>query len=262
VDGTVTANIDNDRLRSRQAASQRGFYRALGGGSPGARLAEPSAEVQATIVPIRPWFSIFNSVLYRDPGALLEALPGLAEAYDAEGVNSWTVWVPPGDDHTAEELQAAGHVRDSTPLLMAAPISEIDLAPRVELELAAEPSWETIARCNDRAHGVLSDWTMAAVFADMNDPATARYAACRGSEVVSCLLARERDGDCYFWFVATVPEAQGHGLASELMRHALSSARERGCDTTSLESTRAGESVYARLGYRSLGRYTMWERNK
>lgn len=247
-------------LRARQAESQRGFYRALAGGSPDSQLLKLPG-VQATIVPVRPWFSIFNSTLYCSPEQLEEALPELAEAYEAAGVNSWSVWVPPSDGPTAELLQAAGHVRDSTPMLMAAAISEIDLDSRVELELEPEPSWEEVARCNDLAHGVLEDWTMAAVFADMDDSATRRYAAHRDGEPVSCLLAREHEGDCYFWFVATAPEAQGQGLASELIRYALRGAQERGCLTTTLESTVVGEAVYQRLGFRSLGRYEMWERN-
>jgi hypothetical protein len=43
------------------------------------------------------------------------------------------------------------------------------------------------------------------------------------------------------------------------MRTALREARERGCTTTCLEATARGEPVYARLGYRPLGRLGMWE---
>lgn len=246
-------------LRRRQVASQRGFFRALGGGAPGSRCLELEG-VQATIVPVRPWFSIFNSVLYLDHQALRHALPELARAYDEAGVKAWTVWVPPGDEAAAQLLESAGHALDSTPMLMAAPLEDIDLEPRLSLELEPEPSWETVARCNDRAHGVLEAWTMAAVFETMDDGATYRYAARHEGQVASCLLAREGEGDCYLWFVATAPEAQRQGLAAELMRLALRNASQRGCDTTTLESTRMAEPVYQRLGYRPLGRYSMWER--
>ena len=43
------------------------------------------------------------------------------------------------------------------------------------------------------------------------------------------------------------------------MRHALREVRQRGCTTTTLESTKMAEPLYAELGYRSLGRYQMWE---
>ena len=44
------------------------------------------------------------------------------------------------------------------------------------------------------------------------------------------------------------------------MRSALADARERGCETSSLQSTKAGFSVYERLGYRDRGAVEVWER--
>ena len=252
--------LGDDLLRHRQAASQREFFRALGGGAAGSRCLQLDGEVQATIVPARPWFSIFNSVLFRDAEALRHVLPELASAYENAGVKAWTVWTPSGDERGAELLESAGHALDSTPMLMAAPIASIDLEHRAALDLEPRPSWEMVARCNDRAHGVLEPWTMAAVFETMDDPATHLYAARHQGQTACCLLARESEGDCYLWFVATVPEAQRLGLASELIRRALGEALERGCVTTSLESTHVAEAVYERLGYRALGRYGMWER--
>jgi ribosomal protein S18 acetylase RimI-like enzyme len=145
-------------------------------------------------------------------------------------------------------------------MLMAAQIDELDLESRVEPEVEADATWLEVARCNDRAHGILEDWSMAAVFDAIEDDATHRYVIQSDGEPVSGLLAREQDGDCYFWFVATVPEAQRRGLSSELMRVALRAARERGCVTATLESTRMAEAMYERLGFRPLGRYQMWER--
>ena len=231
----------------------------LGAASSGARLFELPG-LQATIVPVRPWFSIFNSVLYEEPRALEQALPALADEYERAGVGAWTVWVPPGGSEARDVLTAAGHVCDSTPMLMAAPISAIDLESRTGLDLVPGPSWRDIAICNDRAHGVLEPWSMAAVFETAEDPASHLYAARLGGEIASALIAREHERDCYFWFVATVPEAQRRGLGSELMRHALREARARGCETTTLESTKAGEPGYSRLGYESFGRCEMWER--
>jgi GNAT superfamily N-acetyltransferase len=55
-------------------------------------------------------------------------------------------------------------------------------------------------------------------------------------------------------------QARGHGLASLLLRKALADARDRGCTITTLQATRMGYPVCARLGYRDLGRVQMWER--
>ena len=66
-----------------------------------------------------------------------------------------------------------------------------------------------------------------------------------------------------FCLVATVPEFRGRGLCSELMRPALRSARETdGCTTTTLEGSPMGEPVYDRMGYRSLGRFGLWEKRQ
>lgn len=139
-------------------------------------------------------------------------------------------------------LEEAGFVCEGNPLRMAAPLSEIDLVPRTKLDLVTDPSWEIVARCNDRAHGVLEDWTMAAVFESIDDRLSHLHAARADNEVIAALIAREEDGDCYLWFVATVPEAQRRGVGAELIRRALREARERGCQTTSLESKLRGLS--------------------
>ena len=246
-------------LRARQKASQRAFYRAMASGSPGAELVELDG-IQATIVPIREWFSIFNSAFYDDPAQLEHGYARLAAAYEAAGVKAWTVWVPPDEPGAVAIVESRGHVRDSTPMLFASEIAALDLAPRRALDLDPSPGWELVGQVNDRAYGVLPPWSLAAVFETMDDPASHLHIARDGGEAACALIAREHDGDCYFWFVATAPDARGAGLASELMRHALRDARSRGCTTTTLESTAAAEEMYTRLGYTPLGRYETWER--
>jgi GNAT superfamily N-acetyltransferase len=215
-----------DALSRRQAASQRAFYRAIAGGSPGASLLTLQS-VQATLVPVREWFSIFNSVFYDDPADLDRAHVALTRAYETAGIKAWTVWVPPHESRVASMLERRGHVLDSTPMLFAAPIDDLDIEPRIDLDLDPDPSWEVVASVNDRAHGVLAPWTMAAVFSTMRDPASCLHVARSDGEPIAALVAREHERDCYFWFVATVPEAQRAGIASELMRHALREARAR-----------------------------------
>lgn len=152
-----------------------------------------------------------------------------------------------------------GTVATSTPMLFAADIQALDLKATIELDLEPDPSWHLVATINDRAHGVLEPWSMAAVVQTMHDPASHLHIARVDQAPVSALIAREHEADCYFWFVATVPDARGRGIASELMRHALRQAHHRGC-TTTLESTQMAETLYTNLGYHPLGRYTMWER--
>lgn len=79
---------------------------------------------------------------------------------------------------------------------------------------------------------------------------------------MSCTVAVDHGGDCSIQLVATDLQARGRGLASGLIRVAVWEARERGCETTSLQSTRAGYSAYRTLGYRDLGGMGMWERRQ
>ena len=174
-------------MRVRQAQSQRAFYRALAGGSPGAKLLELD-HVQATLVPVRGWFSIFNSVLYANPASLERRHGRLAASYEDAGITAWTVWVPPTDSETGAMLESHGHHLDSTPMLFAADIQSLDLSPAIHLDLDPKPTWHVVAGVNDRAHGVLQPWSMAAVFQIMHDPASHLHVARLDGAPVSALI--------------------------------------------------------------------------
>jgi GNAT superfamily N-acetyltransferase len=59
-------------------------------------------------------------------------------------------------------------------------------------------------------------------------------------------------------FVATRPEARRRGLAHRVLQHALADARRDGFTTSSLQATSMARGVYARLGYREVGRWDEW----
>jgi GNAT superfamily N-acetyltransferase len=86
------------------------------------------------------------------------------------------------------------------------------------------------------------------------------YATREEGRAVAVLATIHHQGDCGVYLVATEPAAQRRGLSGALMLHALVDAREAGCETTTLQATRAGAPVYARLGYRDNGAIEMWER--
>lgn len=251
--------IGDRELLGRQVASQRAFFRALGAASQGASVLELAGGVQATAAPIRPWYSIFNSVLFTESEALLGHLERVRDFYREAGSMAWAVWVPPWELALDEALDQAGLRVDSTPMLMAAALEDLDLAPQQELTLMPGATARDVASVNDRAHGILPEWSMTAVFESLDGALARPHVACADDVPACALLAIEHDHDCYLWFVATVPEARGQGLASELVRHALRDARARGCTTTTLESTAMAERTYSRLGFRSFDRYRMWE---
>ena len=250
--------VSDRLLLERQARSQRGFYRALGEGSEGASAVQVSEGVQATLVPRCPWYSIFNGVVYEDASRLADALPLLPRLFAARDIGGWSVWTRPGDHDSETLLKAEGYAPEASPMVMGLALQPPKSSPSEGVDRSV--TWRDVAACNDRAHGVLPEWSMAAAFDRMHDPATRRYAKRDNGEVVAALLARHEQGDCYFWFVATAPEAQRQGLGRELMQAALADAAAGGCATATLESTRAGEHLYRSLGFRALGRSARWAR--
>lgn len=59
--------------------------------------------------------------------------------------------------------------------------------------------------------------------------------------------------------VATLSEYQGKGVAEKLIRHGLERASEAtGLECTVLQSTRPGQSLYRRMGYREVTKFTVY----
>jgi ribosomal protein S18 acetylase RimI-like enzyme len=251
--------VDDASLAARQLVAQRELYRKLGRASPRATVIERPGGVLAAVVPARPDRSVFNAVVYDDPHALLAVRDELDAAYVEAGVHAWTVWVRPEHETLRGSLEAAGHRFDAQPMLMAAELAELDLEPRGAIELAPAPTWEDLARLNDLAYGVDPARSFAVAFSEYEDADGRLYLACVDGEAAAGVGVRNEAGNCEVVFVATAPQARRRGLSSELMRMALRDANEEGCETSTLEATAAGEPVYARLGYRSLGRLGMYE---
>jgi GNAT superfamily N-acetyltransferase len=209
----------------------------------------------------RPERSVFNAVLYDDADALAAALDDLRDAYDEAGVEKWTVWSPADDEATASRLQAAGHMLDSTPLAMGLELERLRQPDPGELEWRADGSIAAVHRVNDAAYG----WASGTFERGLGTPPPGTwriYQAHVDGEPASVVLTTDVDGDCGVWWVGTVPEAQGRGLAGRLMGVALGEARERGMETSTLQASRMGAPVYTRLGYEDFGELRMWERRR
>jgi len=232
-------------LEARRRHAQRRFFSML-------EHVELEGGVLALLNPASAERSKLNGVLYDgDPGAVLRRLDELAALYDDAGVRAWTVWVHPPDRELAGALEDRDHVLDATPEAMGARLDELDLDGP---DLGEPLPWDELIDLNERAYG-LAPGEFGPMAAIPPDP----------FEIVgvpgrACVAVLDHDGNAAVEFVATHPEARGQGLAGALMRQALRAARERGCATTTLESTKLGRPVYERLGYRSLGTLQMWER--
>jgi ribosomal protein S18 acetylase RimI-like enzyme len=208
---------------------------------------------QAVLTTMRPERSLVNGVAYTDPDDV--PLDELAAFFVP--VRAWCVWVQPGHDELADRCTARGMQVDGTPMLMAAPLDEVDLEPRDVPAQIGDGTWDDFGTINDAAYGLPPEH-FAPVMRRMS-PAGYRLAvARRDGQALACAGAVVHAGNAEVVFVATLPDARRQGLAAECMRAALRAAGD-GCTTTTLEATASGEPVYAAMGYRALGRYRMME---
>lgn len=245
-----------ERQRRSQLEAYRTTYSRLGAGARGVAL----DGLFASVVPATPHASVTNSVVYDDPERVLAHHEQLCALYADAGCRAWTVWVRPGDDALADALLARGHRVDAEPALMGASLADLDLTPRVELDLDPAPGLAALGAINEAAYGVPAG-AFTPAFKETTGAVGARPLVARldGRPVACAAWLPTAEGDCSIQLVATLPEAQGRGLASELLREALRRARGEGCTTTTLEGSRAGVGAYARLGYRTLATLRMLE---
>ena len=214
--------------------------------------------VLASVFPPVPDRSLPNSVLYRDAEGLGRVLDEVAATYSEAGVWAWTVWVPRQDEAARTLLRDAGHKLDADPAAMVADLATVEPPRDGDPEPDPEPRLEDLGRLNDLAYGT-GDQLARVIGGGAGDPGHL-YVARDDGEAVAALLTADHEGDCSIWWVATHPEARGRGLASGLMRRALSDGRERGNDISTLQATKMGRPIYEALGYRTFGVCEMWER--
>lgn len=236
-------------LRGMQDAF-RGFAKAAR-----ARLIDRDGLI-AAISATLPELSIFNSVVYLDPAALAAAREEIAAAY-AEAGNAWTVWVPEGDTETASMLEGAGHTLDAQPRAMGIGLDRIEEPDLGDIDWTAEGDPDEMAALNDEAYGYPpGTWSRGM---GRPGPELHVYVASLDREPVATVSARDSGTDCTIWNVATAERARGRGLSTALMKQALHDARQRGCETSTLQATKLGAPIYRRCGYEDFGYLGMWE---
>jgi GNAT superfamily N-acetyltransferase len=240
-------------LAARQLSALRAFYRLTAELNDDARIVE-LGDVQACVQPGSRVASIPNGVVYSDPEALRAALPDLLSLY---GSLPWLVWLRPDDEEGARACAESGLRADGRPAFMVAGLSEV-APPRGSVEVEAV-SWSEVAVVNERAYGLPAGAFTVLFAAGGASPPARLYGARVDGEIASVVLALQDGPHLGFYLVATVPEAQGRGLAGELMRVAAAEALARGLETTALEATAVGEPVYAGLGFRRVGIIQQYE---
>lgn len=219
-------------------------WRYLAAGSPGAEVIETDGAAIAIFVhqPDREFLN--NTILARGVADVGSALDTIERVYAERRVEGYAVWVHESDEATAQAIVARGYGYDSSTRTMAMRIADLGRVDTSMLDLA-EPSLDEF-------------WHVAGV--DGLAPELAAdgahfYVSRFDGKDAAMLMALDHDDDCGIYMVGTVPAARGKGLATALSAHAAAEAKARGCTTVSLQSTEMAEGVYARVGFRDLGRF-------
>ncbi len=226
------------------------FQRLFGLHAPEAELLEMDGYVASRVPGSRS--SLINAVAPTGPVA--PHLDDIERFY--RGQRKWGVWIDPANRTDADALQERGLVLDSTPVLMAAELSEITTHedPRV-----GHVSLDEAGVVNDAAYDVPGG-TISAPLTGFPSTEIHAYGIRELKEAMSVGLVYDVDDDAFVAFVATLAACRGEGLASRVLAHALHEAELRGNTTTSLQASKLGQGLYARLGYTSLGEIHLYEK--
>jgi GNAT superfamily N-acetyltransferase len=235
------------------------FYRLLGKRSPGGIVVERDGLV-AAVVPSCPNQSVVNGVVYEDADAIRAVHEELQALYAGAGISVWRVWVPGADRATAVWLERSGHQLAGSPRAMTLDLVGLkhhkhQAADDHVCERVADAA--ALSALNEQAYGLPAGEFATATLA-LKDHAEFYFVREHG-ELAACVAALDEGCDCGIYCVATRPSSRRRGLASALIRRALSDARDRGCTTSSLQSSPIGFRVYERLGYRDKGTLETWE---
>ena len=202
--------------------------------------------VSVAVFPSGPESSVYNNALLeRGLGvtARAAALDEMEAAYAAAGVTRFAAWVHERDTAMRADLERRGYTFDSSTRAMGMALADLRL-PRPEIELGSL-EWAGYVRLFGLPDGLLSgaDHRMFHL-----------VVANLGGEPAASAMAFDHGGDCGIFNVTTLEHARRRGLGAALTALQLHDARDRGCQTASLQSTPMAEGVYAAAGFRDLGR--------
>jgi ribosomal protein S18 acetylase RimI-like enzyme len=202
--------------------------------------------VAAAVFPEAPERGVYNNaVLQRGLGAAERAgaVEAMEAAYAAAGVDRFAAWVHETDPSLASDLERRGYTLAETTRAMGMGLGSIRL-PRPAIELGP-PDWAEYLRIAELPPGLLAGI----------DPSAFHVVVGRlDGRSVAAGIALDVDGDCGIYNIGTLEHARRRGMGTAVTAALVHDARDRGCETASLQSTPMAEGIYAAVGFRDLGR--------
>jgi ribosomal protein S18 acetylase RimI-like enzyme len=236
--------LTDDDLYVRGCATLIASWVAYARGAQGAEV-QRSPGVTAAVFANAPESGVYNNALLeRNLGARgrADAIDAMEASYVVSGVERFAAWVHETDVAMRRDLDRRGYILDTSSRAMG--MSLDGLLPRPELELGT-PDW---------AEYVTTFGLPAGLLRNADHDAFHLLVARLGGTDAATVLAMDFRGDCGIYNVVTLDNLRRRGLGTAVTVLALHDAVERGCRTASLQSTENAERLYARVGFRDLGR--------
>ena len=118
-----------------------------------------------------------------------------------------------------------------------------------------------VGRVNDLAYGNV-DSRLERTLTTLQEGSLRGYKADLNGAPAAVALALHHGEDCGVSFVATVPQARRHGLATQVMRSALADARRNNLTTITLQATELGRTSVPPARAKRLSPMELWERRR
>jgi ribosomal protein S18 acetylase RimI-like enzyme len=239
---------ESQELFDRSEATLVACWAYLASVSPGARVADRDGAAIAVFTSGAESKIYNNSILRGSVTDPVATIAGIEHVYADAGVARFATWVHESNAAFGDVLRSVGYEADESNQVMGLGLDELVDIDTSVLEFA-EPEIDEFLRING----------LPSMFPDLG-PDVHIYVCTADGRNAATLMTYDHDGDCGVFNVATLEFARRRGLGRRLTTYALQRARERGCRTASLQSTEIGRSVYAAVGFRSLGAYTEFVR--
>jgi ribosomal protein S18 acetylase RimI-like enzyme len=239
----------DEELYDRMLATLFASWRRVAEGSVRASVQQlPGATI--ALFPAGPERGVYNNaVLERRLGGpeLRAAVDSIAREYTEAGIDRYAIWAHESEPAALGELAGRGFQVDTWTAAMAMTLNEIAVErPRIEL---GPSEWQEHLRYLE------VEGAPGGLLAGVDGGDFHVLGARLEGESVATAIAYDHDGDCGIFNTGTLPRSRRRGLATALTALHLYGARERGCETASLQATEPAQGVYARVGFRALGRF-------
>jgi ribosomal protein S18 acetylase RimI-like enzyme len=236
----------DDSLYERMLTTLVGSWTRIAEGTPRAEVVQVGGGVVA-VFPAGPERLFYNNaVLTRglDAEQVRHVAAEIVARYQAAGVDRYAVWAHESDEAGNADMTDRGFHVDITTRAMAMSLDEIAV-PFPDIEMGPS-DWDEYLRVTEIPEG-----TLAGVDRGAFHVLVARV----HGENVAAGMAYDHEGDCGVFNLGTLNYARRRGVGTALTALHLYRARERGCTTASLQSTKEAQGVYSAVGFRDLGRF-------